>query len=79
VGLRSSINPAVNRLNPPALHESLLPADIPIINMSSPLAGKFQDHYLILNVEPKSDSEAIQAAYTKLAQKFHPNNLETGD
>jgi len=46
--------------------------------MSAPLAGKFQDHYAILGVEPKSDSETIQRAYAKLAQKYHPNNASTG-
>src|ERR1700676_5199214 len=37
--------------------------------MSSPLA-KFQDHYAVLDVDPKSDSETIQAAYAKLAQRY---------
>jgi curved DNA-binding protein len=41
--------------------------------MSSSSAGKFQDHYAVLGLEPKSDSDAIQKAYTKLAQKYHPN------
>ncbi len=40
--------------------------------MSAPLAGKFQDHYAILGIEPKSDSETIQRAYAKLAQKYQP-------
>jgi len=47
--------------------------------MSSSAAGKFQDHYIVLNVEPLSDSETIHAAYSKLAQKYHPSNPETGD
>lgn len=47
--------------------------------MSAPLAGKFQDHYAVLGVEPKSDSETIQKAYTKLAQRYQPKNAETGD
>jgi hypothetical protein len=47
--------------------------------MSAPAAGKFQDHYAILDVDPKSDSETIQKAYAKLAQRYHPNNAETGD
>ncbi len=47
--------------------------------MSAPLAGKFQDHYAILGIEPKSDSETIQRAYAKLAQKYHPKNAETGN
>jgi curved DNA-binding protein CbpA len=47
--------------------------------MSAPLAGKFQDHYEVLGVEPQSDSDAIQRAYARLAQRFHPNNPDTGD
>jgi len=47
--------------------------------MSSSLAGKFQDHYLILQIDPKADAPTIQAAYSTLAQKYHPNNFETGD
>jgi DnaJ domain len=47
--------------------------------MSAPLAGKFQDHYVVLGIEPKADSETIQQAYSKLAQKYHPNNAATGD
>jgi curved DNA-binding protein CbpA len=47
--------------------------------MSSGAAGKFQDHYVLLGVETNSDSDTIQAAYSKLAQKFHPNTPETGD
>src|SRR5579872_5011897 len=47
--------------------------------MSSSSPGKFQDHYIVLGVDPKADSETIQAAYTKLVQKYHPNNAETGD
>jgi len=46
--------------------------------MSAPLAGKFQDHYAILEIEAKADSETIQKAYAKLAKKYHPNNAETG-
>ena len=47
--------------------------------MSSPLAGKFQDHYDVLGIDPKANSDALQSAYTELAQKYHPNNLDTGD
>lgn len=47
--------------------------------MSAPLAGKFQDHYSVLGIEPKSDSETIQRAYAKLAQKYRPSNALTGD
>jgi curved DNA-binding protein CbpA len=47
--------------------------------MSSAAAGKFQDHYIALGIETNADSETIQAAYSKLAQKYHPSNVETGD
>jgi curved DNA-binding protein CbpA len=47
--------------------------------MSSGAAGKFQDHYVLLGVETNADSETIQAAYSRLAQKFHPNTPETGN
>lgn len=47
--------------------------------MSGSAAGKFQDHYVVLGVDARAGSEAIQAAYTKLAQKYHPDNPETGD
>ena len=48
-------------------------------SMSAPVSGKFQDHYLILGVEPTADSDTIQAAYAKLAQKYHASNPDTGD
>ncbi len=47
--------------------------------MSAPAAGKFQDHYNVLEIDAKSDAETIQQAYGKLAQKYHPRNPETGD
>lgn len=46
--------------------------------MSAPLASKFQDHYAILGIDPKSDLETIQRAYAKLAQKY-PNKPATGN
>ncbi len=47
--------------------------------MSSPLTGKFQDHYDVLGVDAKSDLETVQRAYSKLSQKYHPNNPDTGN
>jgi len=40
---------------------------------------KFQDHYAILEVDSQSVSETIQRAYSKLAQRFHSRNTDTGD
>lgn len=47
--------------------------------MSAPVSGNFQDHYSLLGVEPSADSETIQAAYSRLAAKYHPDNPESGD
>lgn len=47
--------------------------------MSTPLAGQFQDHYDVLGIDPRSDSETLQSAYAELARKYHPNNPDTGD
>ena len=47
--------------------------------MSAPVAGKFQDHYAILGVDPKANSDTIQAAYAKLAQRYNKANAETGN
>ena len=47
--------------------------------MSTPLAGKFQDHYEVLGIDPRCDSETLQRAYAELAQKYHPNNAASGD
>ncbi len=47
--------------------------------MSAPLAGKFQDHYALLGLDPKADLDKIQAAYAKVAEKYRPDNWETGD
>jgi hypothetical protein len=40
--------------------------------MSSAAAGKFQDHYEVLGLDHKASSEAIQSAYTRMAEKYHP-------
>jgi curved DNA-binding protein CbpA len=47
--------------------------------MSAPLAGKFQDHYTVLDVDPKATLDTIHQAYGKLAEKYHPRNPATGD
>jgi|SRR5689334_18702105 len=47
--------------------------------MSAPAAGKFQDHYKVLDIDAKAAADVIQQAYGKLAQKYHPRNAETGD
>jgi curved DNA-binding protein CbpA len=47
--------------------------------MSGSAPTRFQDHYSVLGVDPKANSETIQAAYTKLAGKYQPGNKQTGD
>jgi hypothetical protein len=47
--------------------------------MSGSVSGKFQDHYALLGVDVRADSETIQAAYSKLAEKYNPNTRGTGD
>jgi curved DNA-binding protein CbpA len=47
--------------------------------MSAPLAGKFQDHYEVLGVEPNAELGTIQRVHSELSQKFHPSNRETGN
>lgn len=47
--------------------------------MSESVSGKFQDHYALLGVDPKAGPPTIQAAYARLAAKYGPENLETGD
>lgn len=41
--------------------------------MSSPAAGKFQDHYKILGIDPKSTLDVIQMAYNALRDVYAPN------
>jgi curved DNA-binding protein CbpA len=47
--------------------------------MSAPLAGKFQDHYALLGVDPRCAQEAIQVAYDRMVKKYDPSNKQTGD
>jgi len=47
--------------------------------MSAPLAGKFQDHYALLGVDPRADLEVIKATHARLAEKYHPHNQDSGD
>jgi curved DNA-binding protein CbpA len=47
--------------------------------MSGSVSGKFQDHYALLGIDSRADSETIQAVYSKLAEKYNPGNSQTGD
>jgi hypothetical protein len=39
----------------------------------------FADHYETLQISPNADFDTIQRVYRMLAQRFHPDNTETGD
>jgi curved DNA-binding protein CbpA len=39
----------------------------------------FVDHYEVLQVSPNADAETIRRIYRIQAQRFHPDNLDTGD
>jgi curved DNA-binding protein len=39
----------------------------------------FVDHYETLQISPNADPDTIHRVYRILAQRFHPDNLETGD
>lgn len=41
--------------------------------MSSPAAGKFQDHYKILGIDPKATLDVVQMAYNALKNIYDPN------
>jgi curved DNA-binding protein len=41
-------------------------------------SGTFIDFYEILQVSPNADADTIHRVYRILAQRFHPDNLETG-
>lgn len=37
------------------------------------------DHYEMLQISPNADADTIQRVFRMLAQRFHPDNAETGD
>lgn len=39
----------------------------------------FVDHYETLQISPNADLDTIHRVYRILAQRFHPDNIETGD
>ncbi len=44
--------------------------------MGSAAAGKFQDHYKLLGIDPKSSPDVIQLAYNALADLYKPGAKE---
>lgn len=43
------------------------------------MKDSFIDLYEVLQVSPNADAETIQRVYRHLAQRYHPDNKETGD
>ena len=39
----------------------------------------FVDYYELLQISPNAEPETIQRVYKMLAQRYHPDNPETGD
>src|SRR5687767_7425753 len=39
----------------------------------------FIDYYEVLQLSPNADSETVQRVYRLLAQRFHPDNPDSGD
>jgi curved DNA-binding protein len=39
----------------------------------------FVDHYEVLQISPNADQETVHRIYRVQAQRFHPDNQETGD
>lgn len=42
-------------------------------------SGAFVDHYETLQISPNADIDTIHRVYRILAQRYHPDNLETGN
>src|SRR5438552_12670958 len=44
-----------------------------------PRSAMFVDHYEVLQISPNADLETVRRVYRIQAQRFHPDNLDTGD
>src|SRR6266480_5123112 len=42
-------------------------------------ASKVTDYYEILEISPNANSETIDRVFRYLAQRYHPDNRDTGD
>lgn len=47
--------------------------------MTNETAAGHTDHYETLQISPNADPETIQRVFRLLAQRFHPDNAETGN
>ena len=42
-------------------------------------AGPFVDYYETLQISPNADQDTVHRVYRLLAQRFHPDNRDTGN
>lgn len=47
--------------------------------MNTPPPADFVDYYELLQVSPNAEGDTIQRVFRLLAQRFHPDNTETGN
>jgi len=50
--------------------------ETPVVPMSD---SGFVDYYELLQISPNAEPETVQRVYKMLAQRYHPDNPETGD
>ena len=43
------------------------------------MSSNIQDYYEILQISPNAEPDTVHRVYRLLAQRFHPDNAETGD
>ena len=41
--------------------------------------GQPVDYYEVLQISPNADADTVQRVFRMLAQRFHPDNTETGN
>jgi len=42
-------------------------------------SGRFIDYYKVLQVDPEADRDVIEAAFRRLARKYHPDTNRSGE
>src|SRR5712671_7039169 len=55
------------------------PLKIACDSADCPRSAMFVDHYEVLQISPNADLETIRRVYRIQAQRFHPDNLDTGN
>ena len=52
---------------------------MPLANEDSALGATATDYYEVLQISPNAEPDTIQRVYRLLAQRYHPDNQETGN